>query len=287
MPELPEVDVIKQSLLKTIVNKKINKVIIHNPNLRFRVNKNIKKMLVNKKIKNVSRIAKYLIIHTNTNIFLIIHFGMSGTLHMIKNNKKLRKTNLSFYSQPTLSKKHNHLEIFFSNFKLVYNDPRRFGFVKTISNLKNLKKYFKRVGPEPYDKNFNKNYLIKNFKKRQKNIKNTLLDQKIVAGLGNIYVNEILFYSKIYPLKKASDINEDFIKKIIKYSKQVLNVAIKNGGSSIRDFQNTGGHRGTFQNEFKVYGKNGLSCSRKYCKGKIQKVFVSSRSTFYCNICQK
>lgn len=89
MPELPEVDVIKQSLLKTIVNKKINKVIIHNPNLRFRVNKNIEKILVNKKIENVSRIAKYLIIHMNTNTFLIIHFGMSGTLHMIKNKKKL------------------------------------------------------------------------------------------------------------------------------------------------------------------------------------------------------
>tara|TARA_B100001741_G_scaffold50376_1_gene38140 strand:- start:1331 stop:2191 length:861 start_codon:yes stop_codon:yes gene_type:complete len=286
MPELPEVDVIKQALQKTIINKKINKVSIHNPNLRFKVNKNLEKILINKKILNISRIAKYLVIHFETGLFLIIHFGMSGTLHMVDKKKNIN-TNLSFYSHLNLPKKHNHVEIFFKNSRLIYNDPRRFGFIKVLNKMENLKKYFKKIGPEPNSKQFNTRYLKRKLNKKEINIKNALLDQTLVSGLGNIYVNEILFYSKIYPLKKSSEISKKFINKIIKYSNFVIKIAIKNGGSSIMNFKNTTGRMGNFQKEFKVYGKDGYMCPRTNCKGKIKKVFISNRSSFYCNICQK
>ena len=147
--------------------------------------------------------------------------------------------------------------------------------------------YFKKIGPEPFSKKFNFFYLYNKIKNKNKNIKNILLDQNIIAGLGNIYVNEILFYSKIDPKKKGSEISKNEIKKIIKYSNIVLKIAIKSGGSSIRDFKNTNGDNGSFQKKFKIYGRKGDACSRNNCKGKIIKFFQTNRSTYMCQICQK
>ena len=147
--------------------------------------------------------------------------------------------------------------------------------------------YFKKIGPEPLSKNFNMNYLFKKIQNKKKNIKNILLDQNIIGGLGNIYVNEILFYSKINPKKRGSQVTKREIKKIIRYSNIVLKLAIKYGGSSIRDFQNTEGLNGSFQKEFKIYGRKGEICSRNNCKGIIVKFFQTNRSTYMCEICQK
>jgi len=287
MPELPEVDIVKQSLKKSILYKKITRVLVNNRNLRFKIKKGFENTLYNKKVLNVSRKAKYLILHFEKKQFLIIHFGMSGTLHLLKNKKKNKVTNLSFYNSKKIPQKHNHVEIFFSNFKIVYNDPRRFGFFKLVNNTKKLNQFFKKIGPEPKEKKFNFNYLKKKLLNKSKNIKNTLLDQALVSGLGNIYVNEILFYARINPLIESSKINYKQINKIIKYSRYVLKMAIKRGGSSIRNFLNTGGETGNFQNEFKVYGKENEKCSNKNCNEKISKIFISNRSTFYCKTCQK
>ena len=170
---------------------------------------------------------------------------------------------------------------------IVYNDPRRFGFFKILKNEKELRNYFKKTGPEAISPNFNLQYIKNKFTNKKKNIKNFLLDQNFVSGIGNIYANEILFYCKINPLKIASNITYKEIGKLVKYSKLILNLAIKYGGSSIRDFKNTKGATGLFQNEFKVYGKENKNCSRKNCQGRISKFFISSRSTFFCNLCQK
>ena len=137
MPELPEVEIVKQSLEKTVKLKKIKQVLIKNKNLRFKIEKNISKELKNEKILNVKRKSKYLIFYLTKSKYLIIHFGMSGTLHLVKKNKKNTNTNLSFYSEKNLPKKHNHVEIIFDKFRLIYNDPRRFGFIiLLLSNQK-------------------------------------------------------------------------------------------------------------------------------------------------------
>ena len=146
--------------------------------------------------------------------------------------------------------------------------------------------YFKKIGPEPLSNKFNYKYLKNSLKNRKKNIKNLLLDQNFISGIGNIYANEILFYSKINPIKSGYKIKKNEIIKLIKYSKIVLNLAIKFGGSSIRDFKSTSGSYGSFQKEFKIYGKEGENCSKKNCNGKIIKIYQSNRSTFFCKSCQ-
>jgi formamidopyrimidine-DNA glycosylase len=287
MPELPEVEIVKQSLSQNIKQKKIQKVIIKNRNLRFKIPLKFEQLLKNKLIIKVSRFSKYLILNFSDGSFCLVHLGMSGTIHLIKKNDLKNFTNTSFYNSSNLPKKHNHVEIQLKNVKMIYNDPRRFGFFRYIKNEQELKKKFEHLGPEPFFKEFNLEYLMNYFKNKKKDIKSFLLDQKFVSGIGNIYASEILFLCKINPKKEAFKLTKKEGKKIISFSKIVLNKAIKKGGSSIRDFKNILGENGNYQKEFKVYQKESGNCPRNKCKGKIKKIVVAKRSTFYCNICQK
>ena len=287
MPELPEVEIVKQSLAKKIQQKKIKKVIIKNRNLRFKIPLKFEKLLQNKIIKKITRFSKYLILNFSDGSFCLIHLGMSGTIHLIKKNSLNRLTNVSFYNSPKLPIKHNHVEIQFQDFKVIYNDPRRFGFFKFIGSKQELINRFSHLGPEPFFKNFNLKYLLEYFLNKKKDIKSFLIDQKFVSGIGNIYASEILHLSKINPTTFAMKLSKEDCKKIIYFSKSVLNKAIKKGGSSIRDFKNTSGKTGNFQKEFKVYQRENLNCHRNKCTGKIKKIFISNRSTFFCNTCQK
>jgi formamidopyrimidine-DNA glycosylase len=287
MPELPEVEIVKRSLERKIKQKKIKKVIIKNRNLRFKIPSKFEELLENKLIKKVTRFSKYLILNFSDGSFCLIHLGMSGTIHLIKKDNLNKFTNTSFYNSPNLPKKHNHVEIQFESLKVIYNDPRRFGFFKFIENKKKLVNKFNHLGPEPFFKKFNLKYILNYFLDRDKDIKSFLIDQKFVSGIGNIYASEILFLSRINPKTCAKKLSKQDCKKIIFFSKSVLNKAIKKGGSSIRDFKNTYGKSGSFQKEFKVYQRENLNCPRNKCKGKIKKIFISKRSTFFCNICQK
>ena len=287
MPELPEVEIVRQSLDKKIKQKSIKKVIIRNKNLRFPVPKNFSSFLKNKKITKVDRFSKYLILNFKSGDFCLIHLGMSGTIHIIDNKKKLKFTNASFYHSPILPKKHNHIELIFNSLKVIYNDPRRFGFFELVENNKKLKNRFQNLGPEPFNFNFDTNYVFNYFKGKNKNIKTFLLDQKFVSGIGNIYASEILFHSKIKPNRLVNSLNQEEITNIIISTKFILNKAIRKGGSSIRDFKNSDGNTGSFQNEFKVYNKENENCPNSSCKNKIKKLNITNRSTFYCNICQK
>ena len=287
MPELPEVEIVKRSLKNRINYKKIKKIIIKNRNLRFKVPQNFENILEGRVVIDILRFSKYIILSLDNSSFCLIHLGMSGTLHLINNKKQKKITNLSFYHSKTLPKKHNHIKIKFSNFMIVYNDPRRFGFFKVFKNKYELNKYFEKKGPEAISSQFNYKYIKNKLENKNKNIKNFLLDQNFVSGIGNIYSNEILFHCKINPLKLAKKINNKNIRNLSKYSKLVLNLAIKYGGSSIRDFKNTKGVSGSFQNEFKVYDREKKNCPRRNCRSKISKIFISNRSTFFCNLCQK
>ena len=287
MPELPEVEIVKQSLAKKIQQKKIKKVIISNRNLRFKIPFKFEELLKDKIIKKVTRFSKYLILNFSDGSFCLIHFGMSGTIHLVKKYNLNNFTNVSFYNSPNLPKKHNHVEIHFKDFKIIYNDPRRFGFFKFMRNNQELINRFSHLGPEPFFEIFNLKYLLRCFFNKRKDIKTFLIDQKFVSGIGNIYASEILFLSKIKPTTHAMNLSKEDCKRIISFSKSVLNKAIKKGGSSIRDFKNTSGKIGSFQKEFKVYQRENLDCLRSNCSGKIKKIFISNRSTFFCNMCQK
>ena len=285
MPELPEIEIVKQSLDKNIKFEKIKKVVVRNRSLRFKIPKNFEIVLKNKIINKISRKSKYLILHLE-DIYCVIHLGMSGTIHLINRKNFNKNTNTSFYNPPNLPLKHNHIEFFLKKYQLIYNDPRRFGFFK-IFKKKDLLDFFKNIGPEPLNNKFNINYISNYFTNKKKNIKSFLLDQKFVSGIGNIYASEILFYCKINPFKEAKYLTKLDIKKIKYFSKFVLNKAIKKGGSSIRNFRNASGKNGKYQNEFKVYQRENLNCLKEECFGKIKKKFISKRSTFFCNKCQK
>ena len=287
MPELPEVEIVRQSLNKKINGKIIKKVIVKNRNLRFKIPLNFTSILKNKRIIKVDRFSKYLIIFLSNDHVCLIHLGMSGTIHLVNKKRKNFITNTSFYHSPTLPKKHNHVEIFFDDLKFIYNDPRRFGYFEIIQNFELLKNKINKFGPEPFSVKFNFDYLHSFLKNKEKNIKNFLLDQRFVSGIGNIYASEILHLSKVKPDKKAKNLTKKELKKILINSKKVLSKAINKGGSSIKDFKNISGLEGEYQKDFKVYQRAGLKCKRFNCEGIIKKKNISNRSTFFCNLCQK
>ena len=287
MPELPEVEIVKQSLSKKIRHKKVKKIIIKNRNLRFKLDHNFSNIVKNSVVENISRFSKYLIIKLDNSYYWLIHLGMSGTLHVIDKNKQKFLTNLSFYQSPNLPEKHNHIHISFDKFKIIYNDPRRFGYFLLLKSKYKLDEFISNYGPEPFNKKFNQTYLKKKLSNKSKNIKNYLLDQKFVSGIGNIYASEILFLSKINPFKKVKLLSKKECQKIITNSRKILLKAISKGGSSIRDFKDTSGSKGGFQNEFKVYQQEGLRCKNRGCSDFIRKKITSNRSTFFCDSCQK
>ena len=214
MPELPEVEVLKRSIQKKIRFRKIIGIKIYNRNLRYKVPYSINRDLKNHIVNNISRISKYIIFHINFSKKLLIHLGMSGTIHLIEKNNK-NNTNASFYHSSYLPQKHNHIEISFGNdIKMIYNDPRRFGYLKLLKKNYLLEEPIISLGPDPFSYKFNFKY-IKNFIYKKKiNIKNLLMNQKFVGGIGNIYANEILYYCKLKPTKTVNQLSK---KKYFKY----------------------------------------------------------------------
>ena len=289
MPELPEVEVVKRSLINKTQNLIVKAVKINDGRLRYKIDKNKVKKIIGLKLKKISRRSKYLLFFFNRNVVMLVHLGMTGKFFFINHKRTKYKTSFYYDLNDDIDKKHDRVIFDLSNDqKLIYNDIRKFGFIKFIQrdNL-NQNVHLKHLGPEPLSAKFNieyfKNYLIG----KDRNIKNILMDQKFISGLGNIYVNEILFFSGVKPTKKIKKLKNIEILKIIKFSKKIISKAIKLGGSSIKDFSSSSGKKGSFQQHFSVYGKKGDKCIKKNCKGMIIKIFISNRSTYYCAKCQK
>ena len=289
MPELPEVEVVKRSLNKKIINLIIKKVKINDGNLRYKVNKEHFSNLLGKKIIKVERRSKFLIFKFEKKLFMLIHLGMTGKFFFINKENKKFKTSFYYNINEEKDKKHDRIIFYFQNHqKLIYNDVRKFGFIKFL----NLSKYInnshlKNLGPEPLKQSCNFKYFKKYISGRNRSVKNILMDQKCIAGLGNIYVNEILFSSGIKPTRKVSMLKDFEIKKIIKNTKKILKNSIKKGGSTIKDFSSDDGKKGDFQQHFKVYGRKGLKCSNSDCNESILRTIISNRATFFCKRCQK
>ncbi len=288
MPELPEVEVVRRSLNELIAGLKINKVSIYDRNLRYKISKQFKKAIQGQKVLSAIRRGKFLLIELKNKNFILIHLGMTGKI-LIKKKSSNSINFTDYYFNRKIIKKHNHLKIKFSNsIDLIYNDIRKFGFLK-ILNYKNLEsdKHISKLGPEPLSLAFNFSYLKNKCKKKNTYIKNFIMDQKNISGLGNIYSNEILFISSIHPKKMTCKLSDDQISKIVLNTKTILKEAIQLGGSSIKDFNSITGKKGNFQKKFKVYNRADKSCLKAKCKGKIKKLYIGNRSTFYCQNCQK
>ena len=289
MPELPEVEVVKRSLTSKIQKLVVEKITVKDEKLRYRINKKKLKILLGLKIIKILRRSKFLLFVFEKNTVMLVHLGMTGKFFFLNKNAKKFKT--SFYYNIDESKDNKHNRLIFSlskKQKLIYNDVRKFGFIKILDKRQlqyNL--HLKNLGPEPLGNSFDfkyfKNYLIN----RNRTIKDILMDQKFVSGLGNIYVNEVLFLSKVKPTKKTYLIKNSEIYKIIKNTKKTLKKAISLGGSSLRDFSSSDGKKGEFQQYFYVYGRKGENCLNRNCNKKILKTIIGNRATFYCPKCQK
>jgi len=269
MPELPEVETVKEGI-KIISNLEIKDIFSSDKKLRIKSSNDLS-LLKNQKITKITRRARYLICNISNNYSLIIHLGMSGRLTIGKDF-----TNY----------KHDHFACQFANDKwLIFNDPRRFGFIDLIKNYK-IKdhQFLKNLGPEPLSDNFNNEYFFSKIQRKTMNIKTTIMDNKIVVGVGNIYASESLFDCKISPLTPANKITLNQSKNLVKSIKKVIKKAIKLGGSTISDYVNASGEFGGYQNNFNVYNRNQKNC--KICCTKISKIIQNNRSSFYCPICQ-
>ena len=287
MPELPEIEIVKRSLSKMINKSKIIDVKINNRNLRYKIPKTFSRDIIGEKILKISRRSKYLIIHFKNKI-LLLHLGMSGKI-ILMNEKDNSLFKTSFYYNLNVSKKHNHIYLKLNNNLIfIYNDVRRFGFLKLYFNTQfNKIVFLKKLGLEPLSKKFNLKYFQKSTINKKKNIKNLLMDQTFISGLGNIYVNEALFLSKINPLRICTQLRQNEIKNLIINIKNILKFSISKGGASIKDFQNISGKTGNFQQFFNAYDQENKKCSRISCNGKIKKIQISNRSSFYCDKCQR
>jgi formamidopyrimidine-DNA glycosylase len=283
MPELPEVETVKRGLEEFIINESIKKVYLSKFNLRFPWPKNFVSQVVGKKIISIKRRAKYIIIGLSDNYFIIAHLGMSGSYKVLKKSE----------AEDYIILQHDHLIIDLDNYKIVYNDPRRFGYIDLTNQEPETHKFLSSLGPEPLSNYFNADNLAETLLNKKKSIKNSLLDQSIISGLGNIYVCEALFRSKINPKKNCSKLvtSKGRPKKnlilLVQKINEVIKEAIEVGGSTLRDFSNISGKMGYFQSSFNVYNRENEKCLLDDCDGVIKRIIQSGRSTFFCSKCQK
>ena len=290
MPELPEVEVVKRSLINKTQNLIVKAVKINDGRLRYKIDRNKIKKIIGLRFKKISRRSKYLLFFFNKDIVMLVHLGMTGKFFFVNRQKTKYKTSFYYDIDEDKDKKHDRIIFNLSNNQqLIYNDIRKFGFIKFFKRVSLYQNtHLKYLGPEPLSSKFNIEYFKNYIKGKERTIKNILMDQKFVSGLGNIYVNEILFFSGVRPAKKLKKLKNIEIEKIIKFSKSIISKAIILGGSSIKNFSSSSGKKGSFQQHLSVYGKEGENCPKfKKCNGKIKKIVIANRASFFCNKCQK
>lgn len=274
MPELPEVETVKRGLTKNIISKKIKSVQINTDKLRYPVDKAQLLSLKNKVVKDIQRRGKHLIIYLEDNLQLIIHLGMSGVVKII---------NTSEYNKI----KHDHIILELSDdLNLVYNDPRKFGYWLVNTNMMPLEhRVLATHGVEPLTDDFNAEYLISKLKKTSRKIKQTIMDNSIVVGVGNIYASEALFDSNILPTRASNTITKKEAERLVTSIKKILDKAIAEGGTTLKDYKNTEGKPGYFTQQLNVYGRANQNCY--ICSTKIESLVIAQRNTFFCKKCQR
>ena len=274
MPELPEVETVVRGITPYIENSTIIDLVTSSKKLRIPYPNDFYDLICNKKITNVQRRSKYVLITLNDEVILIIHLGMSGKLLIGDTSHKL------------FNNKHTHVTFELSNdHYMLFNDPRRFGLVTTCKTHElEEHKLFAHLGAEPLTEDLNTEYLFKLLQNKKTNIKQIIMDASNVVGVGNIYACEALFRSKIHPLCKGNEITHKQTQNLVENIKQVLLEAINAGGSTLKDYTQSNGDNGYFQHKFFVYGRKDQPCMT--CNISIENIKISGRSSFFCPKCQ-
>ena len=287
MPELPEVETVRRGLAPVMENARFERVEVRHRGLRWPIVKDFEKRITGSTVTGLGRRAKYLLADLSSGDVLIMHLGMSGSFRIDRDSPG------EFHHERSKDEKHDHVVFYLSNGKTVtFNDPRRFGSMKIVPRAKiEDEPLLKAIGPEPLGNEFDAAMLARACAGKKTSLKAALLDQRIVAGLGNIYVCEALYRAHLSPLRRASTIASrkgepnERATLLVDAIKAVLNDAIKAGGSSLRDHRQADGSLGYFQHNFRVYDREGEKCPG--CKGTIRRIVQTGRSTFYCPACQK
>lgn len=271
MPELPEVETTLRGIEPYVLNKKIKSVEVRDTRLRWPVSKNFVQNIQGLTINSLQRRAKYLLLE-NKNGFFVLHLGMSGSLRITHEKEALLK--------------HDHIVFHLPNKKhMRFNDPRRFGCALWLGKQPYKHDLLNHLGPEPLENEIDANYLFNKSRKRKVAIKNFIMDNKIVVGVGNIYANESLFMSGVRPTRQAGKVTKKEYALLLKNIKTVLSDAIKMGGSTLRDFVGGDGKPGYFQQTLSVYGREGEACVN--CEQKLKLKVIGQRASVYCPNCQK
>lgn len=273
MPELPEVENVRLSLERQgLAGQKFAQVELLREGLRTPFARGISKTLKDQRLASIRRRAKFLLFETDSHV-LISHLGMTGSWRAVKGAFDLEK--------------HDHVVLHFhSGLKLVFNDPRRFGILELIEkDRQTSNKWLKHLGIEPLEKGFSTEFLFSSTRRRKVPIKNLIMDQKVVVGVGNIYASEALFRAQVKPIKAAERLTRAEAERLVISIRQVLTRAIQAGGSTIRDYRNSEGTDGSFQQEFSVYDRAGEACLK--CGSKVRSRFLAGRNTFWCPKCQR
>ena len=283
MPELPEVETVRRGLAPVMEGEVIAQADVNRPDLRWPFPDRMAERLTGATVQQLRRRSKYILADLNSGETLLIHLGMSG--RMLISGDPLGQ----FVHDHPAPETHDHVVFHMKNgARVTFNDPRRFGAMDLMNTATaEAHKLLSVIGPEPLGNAFNEGYLIAKLKDKNTPIKAALLDQRIVAGLGNIYVCEALFRAGISPKRRAGAISKPRIAALVPIIRQVLLQAIEAGGSSLRDFKQADGELGYFQHRFDVYGREGEPCRAPGCGGTIRRLVQSGRSSFYCPRCQR
>jgi formamidopyrimidine-DNA glycosylase len=293
MPELPEVETVRRGLQPVMEGAKIVKAEARRKDLRFPFQKDFTARLQGQTVTGLGRRAKYLMADLGSGDVLLMHLGMSGSFRVLEQSEA--KTPGEFHHPRGKDSAHDHVVFHMSSgADVVFNDPRRFGYMKIIArNALDDEPLLKGLGPEPLGNEFDAKMLARACANKKASLKAALLDQRVVAGLGNIYVCEALFRAQLSPRRLAASLATkageptDHAKRLVEAIHAVLNQAIKAGGSSLRDHRQTSGELGYFQHSFQVYNREGERCESANCSGIVRRFTQNGRSTFWCPKCQK
>ncbi|KHQ52488.1 bifunctional DNA-formamidopyrimidine glycosylase/DNA-(apurinic or apyrimidinic site) lyase [Mameliella alba] len=283
MPELPEVETVRRGLAPVMEGQVIAQARVNRPDLRWPFPENMADRLTGTRVERLRRRSKYILADLSSGETLLIHLGMSG--RMLVSGDPLG----TFVHDHPAPEKHDHVVLDMGQgARVTFNDPRRFGAMDLMDTAEAERHpLLVSLGPEPLGNAFSESYLTGMLKGRRTPIKSALLDQKIIAGLGNIYVCEALYRARIHPARKVNRISEARLGALVPIIREVLQDAIAAGGSSLRDFRQADGELGYFQHSFDVYGREGAPCRSEACADTVRRIVQSGRSSFYCASCQR
>jgi formamidopyrimidine-DNA glycosylase len=297
MPELPEVETVRRGLEPAMEGARFNKVEVHRGDLRWPLPKDFAERLQGKTVTGIGRRAKYLLADLSSGDVLLMHLGMSGSFYVFaeKSRRGDGANPGNYYHERSQHAAHDHVIFHMSSGAVVtFNDPRRFGSMKIVARKDlDAEPLLNKLGPEPLGNEFDAAMLARACKGKKTSLKAALSDQRVVAGLGNIYVCEALHRARLSPKRMASTIAaksgapNERAEHLVDGIKAVLRDAIKAGGSSLRDHKRTDGELGMFQHHFRVYDREGEKCPTPGCRGTVKRIVQNGRSTFFCPVCQK